>query len=415
MKKDSVTNTHVESTLNRSGYDQADDAIKEVKQDNKLLTLLDVSVVSTSEEFKSLKQSWNKLNNKSHNGTIFISWEWLYTWWEIYKNDGDRKLYILCCHDHKHELIGIAPFQQIYNPKRYFPSNQQILFIGTGETDGSQVFGEYMDLLIKPGHESSVINVFSEFLYKRKSTWDGLKFQQLLNNSHLSKLFKNQPNKIISKVTPYGVRTIIELPETYSKYLMSLRKKMRNNITRTFSRLESEQKFTFEHITKSKDIERSIATLAELNRGRRGDLNQSSVFQYKNFENFHKLLSKRLLPLNSVRLCILRFDNLPVAALYSFLDGNTLHVYQSGFVKEHGHRYSLLTTMLTQEISSSIDDEAIDYFNFMFSESEDTYKHRYSSETDPMYNLSFDKKGMKHSLYVLLHKKLKNSLKKLIK
>lgn len=415
MKKDSVTNTHVETMLNPSRSDGITDVLKEAEKDNNLLTFFNVSVFSTSEEFESLKQSWNKLNHESHNGTIFISWEWLYTWWEVYKNDGSRKLYILCCYDHRKQLIGIAPFQKVYNPKRYFPTNHQILFIGTGETDGSHVFGEYMDLVIKPGHESSVINTFSEFLYKHKSDWDGLKFQQLLDNSHLSKLFKNQSNKVIRQVIPYGVRTIIELPKTYNEYLMSLRKKMRNNITRTFSRLESEQKFTLEHINNVAVIEQSIAVLAELNRGRRGDLNQSSVFRYERFEKFHKLIAKRLLPRKNIRLSILRFDNSPVAALYSFLDGNTLHVYQSGFVKEHGQRYSLLTTMLTQEISRSIDDENIDYFNFMFSESEDTYKHRYSSETEPMYNLSFDKKGMKYSLYVSLHNKLKNLLKKLIR
>lgn len=415
MSNDSNKNSQNEHHISQSSLKETQDNFVTNQEADNLLTLLNINIVSTIEEFKSLKEAWNKLNSESHNGTIFISWEWLYTWWEVYKNDGNRKLYILCCYDHKNELVGIAPFQIVYNPKRYFPSNNQLLFLGTGETDGSSVFGEYMDLLIRPEHESSVINTFSEFLFKHRASWDGLKFHQLLSDSNLSKLFKNQPDKMIKTTRPYGVRTIIDLPDSYKDYLMSLRKKMRNNITRTFSRLESEQEYTLEQVDSLEEIDESISILAELNRERREVLEQSSAFQFSSFESFHQLLAKRLLPLDKIRLRILRFDNQPVAALYSFLDGNTLHVYQSGFEKAHGHRYSLLTMMLTQEISKCIEDNKIDYFNFMFSENETTYKKRYSSETEPMYDISYDKAGLKFKLYAFLHGTVKPLIKRLMK
>lgn len=384
------------------------------------LDAYNVSVLATDNAFYELKEKWCFLNDKSSKGNIFTSWEWLNLWWETYKNVGSRQLYILQCENNHGKLIGLAPFQVINNPKKYFPCSKQLIMLGTGETDGSAIFGEYMDLLILPGYESVVTNAFSIFLAKNNTHWDGMKFHELLAHSHLHDLFSdNNPSKFIQKVEPYGFRTIISLPETYQDYLMGLKKKMRNNITRTFSRLQSEQEYTIEIIKNADDCANAIAILADLNRSRREDLDKNSAFSYPTFENFHREITKRLLikadSSQSIVLRILRFKNKPVAALYSFVDGETLHAYQSGFEKEAGHRYSLLTTMLTQEISSSIQNKSLKYFNFMFSDDESTYKKRYSGETETMYKISYEKPNLKYKLYAFIHGPVKAQVKKLLK
>lgn len=366
-----------------------------------------VSLISSLKEFKELKEEWQILNDESLKGTIFSSWDWLFTWWETYQNDCTRVLYILTCRDSKNNLIGIAPFQIINNPKKYFPCSRQIIMLGAGETDGSLVLGEYMDLLIKQENEESVIKHFSDYLFDNKSQWNGVKFQQILDDSLISKLFFDYKKQIIYSKQAEGFRTIITLPETYKAYLMSLRKKMRNNITRTFSRLESEQSYTIELIDNINEVEDGIALLAELNRSRRGDLELPSSFEQANFEKYHRKLAKQLLssnhPLQNISLRVLRFSGVPVAMLYSFFDGETIHAYQSGFEKENGHRYSLLTTMLTQEISNSIDNKKIKCFNFMFSDDELTYKRRYAGSTETMYRISFDQNNIRGKFYMFLH------------
>lgn len=410
-----------------------------------------IEIISNSEDFFALREQWNKINENSSNGNIFVSWEWLYTWWETYQKQGTRTLYILKCTDINNQLLGIAPFQIINNPKKYFPCSRQLVMLGTGETDGSLVFGEYMDLVIKQGHETAVICAISSFLSKHNNLWDGIKFQQQLIGSHLLKLFPennnsnlstgshnsklNESPKIASEEGYYffenfaikkvirenGFRTIIDLPETYNDYLMSLRKKMRNNITRIYSRLNSEQEFTITSATTESEIEAQIANkdvaieiLAKLNRTRRGDSDKNSVFEKPSFELFHKRLLKRLMPLNKVSLNVLKFGNEPVAALYSFIDRGTVHAYQSGFETVNGHRYSLLTTMLSQEISKSIEDENVSRFNFMYADEESTYKRRYSGNTEPMFDISYDKQSLKQSTYNFIHGPIKECVKKLL-
>ena len=126
-------------------------------------SLENVKIISKIEDFFALRDEWNAINFDSPKGTIFVSWEWLYTWWETYGNDGSRKLYILTCKNRQNELIGIAPFQIIYNSKKYFPCSRQLIMLGTGETDGCCVFGEYMDLIIKSGYETDSNQVFCRF------------------------------------------------------------------------------------------------------------------------------------------------------------------------------------------------------------------------------------------------------------
>ena len=374
-----------------------------------------IEIVSDQQSFAQLSDQWSSLNHSFSKGTVFISWEWLYTWWEVFQDDGNRSLFILVCRDMNQTLVGIAPLQILNNPKRYFPCNRQIVFLGTGETQGDDIFGEYMDLLIKPGHETQVCLAFSTCLIEHQALWDGAKFHQLLADSHLSKLFQQQSQHIQQTITVNGFRTYIRLPETYKTFLMSLRKKMRNNITRTFTRLQNEQNFTLKSINDGLDPDYCLSTLAELNRDRRGNHNHDSVFNSPRFEQFHRILIKRLLPQDKVQLRILYFDNTAVAAIYGFLDKDMIHIYQSGFKNQYGRRYSLLTTLLTQEIAASIDNPRIKVFNFMYEDHEATYKKRYSSSTETMYDISYDKKTLKCKLYQFIHGPVKSLLKRILR
>jgi CelD/BcsL family acetyltransferase involved in cellulose biosynthesis len=374
----------------------------------------EVSCISSIDGFRLIKDEWNALNDHAKKGTLFSSWEWLYSWWEIYKNDAQRELYILCYRENG-VLHGIAPFQVLDYPKKQFPCSKQLIFLGTGETDGGLVLTEYLDLIVSPGKEINVINAFSNTLMLEQKHWQGALFKQLLPDSLISNLFAGQRLSISHKPQPNGFRTLIDLPETYKDYLMSLRKKKRNNITRMLTRLESEQDFTIDTIRDGLDIDIAMTELADLNRERRGQLEQPSAFHQPNFEAFHRLVVKRLLPLDKVELRILRIEGKAVAGLYSLIDGDTMHAYQSGFEAELGHRYSLLTMMITSEISNCIDHPKLKRFNFMYSADENSYKLRYSAYTEPMLDLSFFPRNTRTKIHNFIHGPVKEQVKTILK
>lgn len=374
----------------------------------------EITCITTTNEFRALQAEWNALNDLSEKGTIFSSWEWLFSWWEIYQNDAVRELYILCYREDG-KLHGIAPFQILDHPKKQFPCSKQLIFLGTGETDGGLVLTEYLDLLVTPGKETEVINAFSNELMQEQRHWQGALFKQLLNDTLLSSLFAGQKLSIASKVQPNGFRTLIDLPTTYKDYLMSLKKKKRNNITRMLTRLEAEQDFTIDSIRTGLDVDIAMTELANLNRERRGQLEQPSAFHRPNFEAFHRAVVKRLLPLHKVELRILRIDGTAVAGLYSLIDGDTMHAYQSGFEAELGHRYSLLTMMITSEISNCIDHPNLKRFNFMYSADENSYKLRYSAYTEPMQDISYFPRNTRTLLHNFVHGTVKQKVKSILR
>ncbi|MGB1309736.1 MAG: GNAT family N-acetyltransferase [Leucothrix sp.] len=373
----------------------------------------EMTCITTMDEFRALRAEWNDLNDASAKGTVFSSWEWLFTWWEVYQNDASRELYILS-YRKAGTLHGLAPFQILNHPQKQFPCSKQLILLGTGETDGGLVLTEYLDLLITPGKESEVISEFSNVLLQEKHQWQGALFKQLLADSLLSRLFSDQRLSVEPTVQLNGFRTLIDLPETYKDYLMSLKKKKRNNITRMLTRLETEQDFVIDSIRTGLDIDKAMTELADLNRERRGQLEQPSAFHQTNFEAFHRAVVKRLLPLNKVELRILRIDNQAVAGLYSLIDGDTMHAYQSGFEAELGHRYSLLTMMITSEIANCIDHPDLKRFNFMYSADENSYKLRYSAYTEAMQDISYFPRNMRSNLHNFVHGPVKQKVKALL-
>ena len=382
---------------------------------HKINNCFGVKVISTDEAFYNIKKDWNEVNSNSSKGCIFTSWEWLYTWWEVYQNNGERQLFVLVYSNSDKIITGIAPFQLVNNPKKYFPCGKQLIMLGTGETDGSAVFGEYMDLIITPGFEDEVISSFSSYIYKHKQLWDGLKFHQLLEGSHVSYLFKEQQNEIVQEISAQGYRTLVQLPKTNKEYLMSLKGKVRNNITRMLSRLEREQFYSIESIVKEEDVDSAILILAGLNRSRRGDLKKPSAFDQPNFVHFHQIIAKRLIVKKAITLRIMRFANEPVAATYQFVDKNMVHGYQSGFDAKQGNRYSLMTMLVTHEIANSIENKDIDYFNFMYSENESSYKKKYTGITETMYVISYSHNNLKGKTYRCIHGFIKEQVKKVVK
>ena len=67
---------------------------------------LTLKVINTDPGFEGLKSDWNLLLKESNCDNIFLSWEWLYTWWESFKEG--KKLFIIAAEE-EGRIIGIAP------------------------------------------------------------------------------------------------------------------------------------------------------------------------------------------------------------------------------------------------------------------------------------------------------------------
>src|SRR5882672_10410258 len=58
-------------------------------------------------EFDGLREEWNQLLSRSRCDNVFLRWEWMHTWWSVFKRN--RKLFIWTAR-REGQLVGIAPF-----------------------------------------------------------------------------------------------------------------------------------------------------------------------------------------------------------------------------------------------------------------------------------------------------------------
>ena len=135
-----------------------------------------IVTIESLSQWKGLSQSWNVLLTKSSANTIFLTWEWLFSWAETYLNK-TRKLFILTVFKDD-ELVAIAPWY-IQRLKSGAFTAKQIQFLGAPE-GGS----DYLDVIIKKGQEQKVTLRLCDFLLKEAaSQWDCCMLEDLSSNS----------------------------------------------------------------------------------------------------------------------------------------------------------------------------------------------------------------------------------------
>ncbi len=64
-------------------------------------------VINSLDQWNETRAAWNGLLSQSDADTVFLTWEWLYSWGENYLHAG-RSLFIVMVYKDD-ELVGIAP------------------------------------------------------------------------------------------------------------------------------------------------------------------------------------------------------------------------------------------------------------------------------------------------------------------
>src|SRR5207249_3171661 len=107
--------------------------------------MIEVKVIERESDFVALKDEWNGLLARSTANTIFLTWEWLYSWWEHFQIG--RRLAIRLVYDDD-QLVGIAPFYyEAARIKGIIPL-KSLQWLGTGE-----VGSDYLNVICEPIYE----------------------------------------------------------------------------------------------------------------------------------------------------------------------------------------------------------------------------------------------------------------------
>jgi len=118
--------------------------------------MLTIERIEDEARFTAMREEWNALLGDSDADCLFLTWEWLHTWWRHL--GGRRRLFLLAAR-RGGELVAIAPLA-LAPPElgRLFPF-RSLQLLGTGA-----VGSDYLDLIVRRGWEDEAIPALADHL-----------------------------------------------------------------------------------------------------------------------------------------------------------------------------------------------------------------------------------------------------------
>src|SRR4051812_18102028 len=117
-----------------------------------------VETIDTLEEFSQLRSEWNNLLLSSSANCVFLTHEWLSSWWK-YLSEG-RNLSIITVRDDR-TLVGILPVAE--RAPQYARMMPRVLeFLGSGV-----IGSDYLDVIVLNGGEKEIVSAIAQHLNER--------------------------------------------------------------------------------------------------------------------------------------------------------------------------------------------------------------------------------------------------------
>jgi CelD/BcsL family acetyltransferase involved in cellulose biosynthesis len=322
---------------------------------------LRVELVGDTAGLEALRPEWQELLKASSVDCLFMSWEWLGTWWKHVS--GGRRLHILTVR-RGGQLIGIAPWAlRPAEPGRLIPF-RALEFMGMGD-----IGSDYLDLIARPEDEAGVVKAVGEHLEKHRMF---IEFQRVKHSSQ-------RVATLVSRLEQAGWQTQQLITEncayldlkghTWKSYLSTVSRSHRANVNRRLRRLkESFQSVEFQRAEDEAARAVLFREFAHLHAMRWSGDESSTAFTGPDVMAFHEEFSRIAMQKGWLRLYMLRLDGKAVASTYSFRYGDTFYYYQAGYDQAY-NSYSVGLSTLAQAIERSI-DEGVTEIDFLHGEEE---------------------------------------------
>ncbi|PYT03180.1 MAG: hypothetical protein DMF60_19165 [Acidobacteria bacterium] len=311
-----------------------------------------LEVINTGQGFEGIREEWAELLANSSSDCVFLTWEWLYTWWKHLA--GTRKLQVLVVRSGA-DLIAIAPLASTSTRLIRLTHVRALEFLGTGS-----VGSDYLDIIARRGREDEAMDILADYFIREKYVLD---LKQLVKNRSLALQLAARleherwtRSEICTNTCPY-----IDLAGyTWKSFQAGLGPKHRYNFHRRLKNLYREFDAGFECIVSEVQRSTALVTLVALHNKRMEERGGSDGLHSSELVDFHEELTRLALAQGWLRLFVLKLNGDTVAALYGFMYGKKFYFYQSGFDPRYS-QYSVGLVTMGLAIEAAIGDGAEEF------------------------------------------------------
>jgi CelD/BcsL family acetyltransferase involved in cellulose biosynthesis len=310
-----------------------------------------VLAIRSREELGRLASAWTDLLTRSQANEIFLTWEWVSTWVDVYL--GDSSLMVLAVYKDD-ALIGLAPLW-LQKVRGFGVLNiRELGYLGTGE-----VCSDHLDMILDKEHGWEAAHAIWDYLFgPLRHEWDILKLEQTPQSSAMARVAHHMAQEdrrcIRYDVDGFSVCPYVVLPASYEELMMSLGQKTRFNINKSTRQLQKQGEVTFTTCSTERELEAVFAWVMETHKKTWARKGQFGGFALDRFREFHTRISRILLSRDWLALAVLRVNNTPVAATYSFRYNGVTSGYLAAVDFDYDRRLSVGRLLLARSIELAI-------------------------------------------------------------
>lgn len=334
-----------------------------------------IEVVTQVEDFAALKEQWNELLINSVSDSVFLTHEWVYTWWEVFA-DEDSLFIMLCRNKHNGQLVGIFP--------GYLKTMGATLKTTSVRLLGSEhVTSDFLECIVMQGLEEDVYKSFFTYLMQQRHMWDliemtdvpdGAAFANMLGKQGLLPKFTKQDN---NKLCPF-----LPLPSSWEEFLANLSAKTRRNVRYYRHNLARHAAVDIEEVTTLTQLHEVMPDMVRLHQERKQQVGYSGRFSSQSYKKFHDAICERFLNAGRLFLVFLKVDGKRIAFYYNFRFKGRVNVYQSGFDIEWS-KFSVGALLLGHLIEMSI-NSGNKYIDFL--RGHEQYKYHWTENERKLFD-----------------------------
>ena len=349
-----------------------------------------VEDIRTEEEFDALREEWNGLLVRSTSNNVFLTFDWMRTWWKHYKPD--KRLFIVVVRDPSGRLLGIAPLCIKKETLYGLASLRVLTFLGTEE-----VCSDYLDFILDRGGKEEAFMVILDYIESHSGLWDYVLLSDIWESSWS---FNRIKESLATRARDYYLPEVkecpyIALPDSFDAYIKRLSRNSRNNLMRKTRKLQKKYEAVFSECNVP-DVETAMEDLFELHKKRREMLRKESDFITKRMMAFHMDISRTLHRKGIVRVYCMRINGVPASMLYGFTYNKKFFYYQAGMDPQY-EKLSVGMVLMGYCIKDCIEKGLVE---FDFLRGREAYKYRWTDTWKTTASIALPAGGLKGRSYL---------------
>ena len=286
-----------------------------------------IDCITSEAELRRLKPEWNALLQRSPADTIFLSWEWLWSWWQSY--GGARQLCVLVARDEQAVCQGIAPLY-IENYRTAGRSLRRLRFLGDGSYDS-----DYLDFIVDRNQDPGLKAGFLDHI-AHLGNWDTAQLNEIPAESQSVGMITDFWGSSGYCERQEVLCSAIALPESWEDYLRMLRPRFRTAVRSALRNVE-QLPGEVEELHSETQLPVWLGELFALHGDRWQTRNQSGVFDTAAKREFYRILSNELLQRGWLHFTRWRVQDVALAYQFGFVYEGSYYQLQEGFDPVSAH------------------------------------------------------------------------------